>query len=441
MSAVSSSFEAPLAAPRSALSEPTTNPTRGWVFAIVLLNLGITSGWFGPIQVLIAEQAKAISPDHKEVVLSTVLTAGALVSTVCNPLWGAFSDRTRLRAGRRLPWAVAGVVGGALALLLMSQANSVAAMVLAWSGVQLTLNMGFAAVTASIPDQVPVPRRGLIGGLAALAGTLGVLVGVKIADLTGSIASGYFVIAAVLVVLALPYLFGAHDLALPEDYRPEPFRVGSFLRAFWLDPREYPDFAWAWVTRFLVNLGNYIALSYFIYYLTDGLGFPDKEANGRLFTLTAIYGVAIVATAVLVGWWSDRVGRRKVFVIWSGVVVAMASAILAIFQNWPAALVAAAVLGCGYGIYQAVDFALITQVLPSAEGRAKDLGVINIAAALPQVFAPVVAAAVIVAVRHFGGSVATHGESWSLGYALVYAAGFLACLLGSVFVTRIRSVP
>lgn len=426
---------------RSALAEPTVNPPARWVAAIVLLNLGITSGWFGPIQVLLAEQAKQISPGHKEAVLSTVLAAGALVSTLCNPLWGALSDRTRLRLGRRLPWALGGVVGGALSLLVMSQVGSVWAMVLGWSGVQLTLNMGYAAVTASVPDQVPVPRRGLIGGLIALAGTLGVLVGVKIAELTGSIAQGYLVIAVVLVLLALPYLLGSRDLALPEDHRREPFALGSFLRAFWLDPREYPDFAWAWITRFLVNLGNFIALSYFLYYLTDGLGFDDEDANARLATLTMIYGATIIVTATVVGWWSDKVGRRKVFVIWSGVVVALASGILAVSQNWPSTLLAAAVLGCGYGIYQAVDFALITQVLPGAEERAKDLGVINIAAALPQVFAPVVAGGVIIAVRAAGGSVVTHGDSWSLGYGLVYLVGFLACLLGSVFVTRIKSVP
>jgi MFS family permease len=207
-----------------------------------------------------------------------------------------------------------------------------------------------------------------------------------------------------------------------------------------VSPREHPDFAWAWITRFLVNLGNFIALTYFFYYLTDGLGFTDDQATGRLQTLTTIYGATIILTAVVVGHWSDRVGKRKPFVIWSGVVVAIASAILAVSQNWPSAMVAAGVLGCGYGIYQAVDFALITQVLPAAEGRAKDLGVINIAAAFPQVAAPIVAAAIIVLVRASGGSVVTNGDSWSLGYGLVYATGFVMCLLGSVFVTRIRSV-
>ncbi len=140
------------------------------------------------------------------------------------------------------------------------------------------------------------------------------------------------------------------------------------------------------------------------------------------------------------GYWSDRIGRRKIFVIWSGLVAGVASLILAIPQTWPSAVLAAVVLGCSYGIYTAVDFALITQVLPDAEDRAKDLGVINIANALPQVFAPALAGVLLLVVRETGGSVATHGDSWSLGYGVLYLVAAGASVLGSVLVTRIRSV-
>ena len=153
-----------------------------------------------------------------------------------------------------------------------------------------------------------------------------------------------------------------------------------------------------------------------------------------------IYGVCTVATTVVVGHWSDRVGRRKIFVIWSGVLIGASSLVLGLWQDWPGALLAAVVLGAGFGVYQAVDFALITQVLPGAGDRAKDLGVINIASALPQVLAPAIAGLILVVVRELGGSVATHGEGWSLGYGVVYLVGFVLCVLGSVFVTRIRSV-
>ena len=82
-------------------------------------------------------------------------------------------------------------------------------------------------------------------------------------------------------------------------------------------------------------------------------------------------------------------------------------------------------LGIGYGVYLSVDFALCTEVLPEAEARGKDLGIINVANALPQVFAAVRLGAVLVAGRRLRG-------------ALRLRRG--GCLLGSVLVVNIRSV-
>jgi len=106
-------------------------------------------------------------------------------------------------------------------------------------------------------------------------------------------------------------------------------------------------------------------------------------------------------------------------------VAASASVILALTQTWPGALVAAVVLGAGYGVYTSVDFALITQVLPAAAARAKDLGVINVANALPQVFAPLLATLLV---------------TMTGGYTSLYLFSAGVCLLGSVLVYRIRSV-
>ena len=431
-----------LAAPiRSALSEPTVSPPARWVGAVTLVNLAIYSGWFGPIQVLLAEQASAIDPARKEAVLSLVLGVGAAVSTICNPVFGAFSDRTRLRMGRRLPWVIGGAVGGALSLLLLAGAESVPTMLLGWCGAQVFLNAMYAATMAAIPDQVPVERRGLIGGLVAIAQTLGIVGGVAIASLTGSIAAGYLATLVVLVLLTIPYVLGSRDLPLPEGHPIPAFSLGPFVRSFWISPREHPDFAWAWITRFLVNLGNYVATLYLLFYLIDGLGIPEDEADERVLLLTALYAVTTVATTAVFGHWSDRIGKRKVFVIWSGIVSGAASLVLAIPQTWPAAIAAAIVLGLAFGIYTAVDFALITQVLPAAEERAKDLGVINIANALPQVLAPVCAGVILTIVASVGGTVTVEGGGWSAGYAAVYGFSFAVSLLGSVLVTRIRSVP
>ncbi len=407
-----------------ALQEPTERASRLWVTWLVLASIGLWSGFFGPIQVLLAQQSEAISPDHKAGVLSLVTGVGALVSTLLNPVWGAFSDRTTLRMGRRLPWVLGGAVGGAVAMLLLSGADSVWRLVLAWALAQASLNAMLAAITATVPDQVPTRDRGVVGGVLSIAQTGGVIVGSGIAAATGSIAAGYLTIAVVLVVTTLPYAVNSRDIALPRELRPE-FRWGTFLRSFWVSPRQYPDFGWAWLTRFLMNLGNSILILYLLFYLKDEVDLSDDAAEDAVFTLTAVYGLVTVVTALVGGWWSDRIGRRKPLVIWSGLIAAAALTLFAFVHTMPAAYVGAVVLGIGFGAYTAVDFALITQVLPGAGDRAKDLGVINIANALPQVLAPVLAAAVL---------------GLGLGYPGLYLLAAAVSVLGSVLVRRIRSV-
>jgi MFS family permease len=423
----------------AALAEPTAAPPSRWVALLALASVGLWAGFFGPIQVLLAQQAEALAPADKEQVLALVTGVGALVSVVCNPLAGAFSDRTTLRAGRRLPWLVGGALGGAASLAVLSVAPNVAVMLLGWCGVQATLNAMLAAVTAMIPDQVPVERRGRVGGIAAVAQTLGVVAGTGVAAATGSIAAGYLAIAVFLLVLATPFALTSPDAALPVGARP-PFVARAFLASFWISPRTHPDFGWAWLTRFLVNLGNALGLLYLLYFLQDVVGYTSEEAEDRVFVLTAVYAATLVVTTVVAGAWSDRLGRRKVFVTWSGLVSGSAALLLGVGQSWPAAVAAAVVMGCAFGIYTAVDFALITEVLPAAADRGKDLGVINIANALPQVAAPVLAGVLLAVVEASGGVVESGGDGFSVGYLAVYLLAFLASVLGSVFVSRIRGV-
>jgi MFS family permease len=407
-----------------ALAEPTGAVSRVWVLWLALISIGVWSGFFGPIQVLLAQQAEAIDPAHKETSLALVLFGGALVSTVLNPVWGAFSDRTVLRIGRRLPWVLGGLVGAVVAMLVLSQAQSILVMALGWALAQGALNAMLAAITATVPDQVPSRQRGAVGGWLAIAQTVGVVAGSGIADATGSIAAGYLATAAVLVVLSLPYCFDSRDIPLsPEDR--EPFDLGRFVRSFWVSPRQHPDFAWAWITRFLMNLGNALVILYLLYYLQERIDLTDDEAEHGVLLLTAAYGLCTVLTAVVGGIWSDRLGRRKVFVIASGLVAAAALLLLAFVTTWVGAFAGAVVLGIGFGIYTAVDFAMITQVLPSAGDRAKDLGVINIANALPQVLAPGVAAIVL---------------GIGFGYSTLYVLAAGVSVLGSVLVVNIKSL-
>lgn len=385
--------------------------------------LGLFSAWFGPIQVLLGLQASQVAPGHKEATLSLVTGLGALVSTLGNPVFGALSDRTTSRFGRRLPWIAGGLALGAVGLMVLASARGVAGMVVGWCLVQAFLNATFAALNASIADQVPVERRGLVSGLIGVAQTAGLVAGAGLAAAAGSTRTGYLVLAVLVVALGLPHVLGARDLRLP-DGAPRP-TLRHVMAGFVPPLRRYPDFGWAWLTRFLVNLGNSTGTLYLLYYLMDAVGMEADKAATGVFILTGIYALTVFGSTVIGGVWSDKVGRRKPFVIAASIVTGLASLDLALTQNWVGAVVGAVILGIGFGAFTSVDFALVTQVLPSSGDAARDLGIINIASAGAQVLAPVLAAPVV---THLGG------------YTTLYVMAAVVCLLGATCVLRIRTV-
>ncbi|MBC2906360.1 MFS transporter [Streptomyces cupreus] len=409
----------------TALAEPTDRVGRGWTTALSLANWAIWVGWYGPLQILLPEQAEDFAPGtgmSKETLLAWVTGVGAAVSLVANPLFGALSDRTTAPWGRRRPWIVAGAVGGALSLSLLAGADGPWTMMAGWCLVQLTLNAAFAAVTAAVPDRVPRLQRGSVGGWLGAAQILGAVAGTGLATAAGGIAAGYAACSVFALAGVLPYVLRYGDLRLGVTDRPV-WSSRAFVRGFWVSPRRYPDFGWAWLTRFLINLSNALVILYLLYYLRDRLHHDDPESG--VLILTAVNSVTLLATVVVGGVWSDRVGRRKPFVRWSGVLMAAATALLAAWQTWPSAIVVAALLGVGLGVFMSVDFALMTDVLPKALDRGKDLGVINVANALPQVAAPAVAAPIV---THLGG------------YRVLYLVSALIAVAGAVLVGRIRGV-
>ena len=412
----------------TALAEPERRVRPLWTTGVVLVNVGINAAFFGPIQVLLGQQAAHFSEGDKEAILALVTGAGAAVSLVANPLFGAFSDRTTSRLGRRVPWVVFGAILGAVALIALAGAPNVAVMTILWCFVQAGCNGAYAAITAAIPDRVPVPQRGAVGGLAAMGQTVGILIGAVIAAVvSGNFGVGYLVCAAALVAGVALYFFKSDDVTLPAEARP-PFSLAGFARGFWISPVLYPDFAWAWLTRLLVNIGNHMVTLYLLFFLSDAVHLKETQGIEPAFgvlILTGLYAVMVIITSVIGGPLSDRMGKRKPLVIASSVIIAIASLILAFAPTWAGAIVGASVLGIGFGAYLAVDFALITQVLPSALDRGKDLGVINIANSLPQVLAPLIAFPFV--------------TLWG-GYVSLYVAAAVIGLLGAVFVVKIKGV-
>jgi len=412
------------------VAEPARKVGKRWIALIALANLGLYLGYFGPSAVLLPNQVQTIAGSAGKIAaLGWVTSIGAAVAMISNPVAGALSDRTTGRFGRRRPWTVSGALAGATALVLLVGQHTLVGVIIGWCLAQAGLNAMQASIMAGVPDRVPVAQRATVSGWLSVPQTIGGVLGVALVTLAVTGTSGYVLIAVLVVAFALPFALTTPDAPLRRADRPQ-FAWRAFARSFWLSPRQYPDFGWAWLTRFTINLGNAMAVVYLLYFLRDrihyGRLFPGHKAEDGLLVLVLIYAAAVVFSAVTGGILSDRSGRRKLPVTISGLVMAVPAVMLAVWPSWPAALASAVILGLGFGTYLSVDQALVTQVLPSAAGRAKDLGIINIANSGPQVLAPAIAAPLV---------------SQLGGYPTLYLSAATITVLGSVLVRKIRSVP
>lgn len=409
---------------------PQTRVNGIFIGTMALSLLGVWLSVFAPIQVLLAQQMELIAPLGKEAALGMVMGLGSAVALLAQPVIGAMSDRTTLRLGRRHPWNLAGIVLGALALVMLGQQTSLPGVLLWWGVVQLGTSAVLCSVTAAVPDRVPLQQRATVSAWNGVTLSLAVVIGAMLTTVfTSGIASGYLLVAVGFVLFSTPFILATRDQSITKASLP-PFSFSGLLKSFWISPKKHPDFAWAWSTRFLVGLSSATGTMFFLYFLRDGLQyeklFPGERAEDGLLILVLIYTTAVVVSAFVSAIISDRTGRRRIIVVLAGLVMGCASLLLALWQSWPMAMLSSTVLGLGYGAYVAVDQALISQVLPSSSDHAKDLGVINIAIVGPQILAPIICALLITQLG---------------GYHALYAFSGLVGILGGLLVFKIKSVP
>ncbi len=418
-----------------ALAEPTQHVRYRWIGGLTLASLGMWMANQTPQQVMLALQLQDITPRHKIVALGVVTGVGAIASALATPVVGALSDRTahgrRLSrfSGRRHRWTLAMVVLAAACLALLAVQSTVLGVALLWFLFSAFQNGEYATLSAALPDHVPVRQRATVAGWVGMPIAVGLVLGtIIVVDVLGQhLVAGYLTLAVAMVALALPFVLFTRDHPLAPEHR-APFSWHRVTAAYWLSPRRYPDFGWAWLTRFLASLAIAMGTLYLLYFLRDAVHyarvFPGQTAADGLLILILIYTVCVVIASLVGGVISDRRGRRKVMVTVSGLLMAAAALLLAFEQTWPAALAAAFLYGLGYGAYIAVDQALITQVLPNADDRAKDLGIINIAIVCPWAIGAVIAAPLV--------SLA--------GYPALFGATAVVAIAASAGVWRIKSV-
>lgn len=385
---------------------PTAPPAKvgaSWFTLFTLVWLALWTVQLTPLQLLIPLQLN--TPDDadgwiKGVVSSgLVLAIGGIAAVIAGPLAGSLSDRTRGRFGRRRPWALGGVVLASASLLVLSVSDGPIGVGAAWVGVSVGVAAASAAFTALIADQLTT-QRGAASAAVSSSQALGIVVGVGVIVLLElGVVTGYLVLSGFLFLVGV-----AAAIILPDPPAPGATATARAERSLAdrLASLRDRDFAWLIGGRLVVNLGNALGTGLLLFFLLYGLERDPADAEDELLLLIAVYTVFVVASSVISGRFTDRTGRRTRPVMWAALVQGAAALLLAFVPTFETTMVAAALLGVGYGAYMSVGLALATDLLPHEEDHARDLGFVNVSAALGQLLGPLAGAGLVALVGGFG---------------------------------------
>jgi MFS family permease len=136
-----------------------------------------------PAIITLALRVRQLAPGNAAEPMSRVLMAGAVVALVSNPIFGALSDSTRSRFGRRRPWLVGGVLCGCASLAVIGLAPTVNIVLWGWCAAQLAFNAVLAAMVAIVPDRVPPAQRGTVVGILGICMPIGQITGTFLVQL------------------------------------------------------------------------------------------------------------------------------------------------------------------------------------------------------------------------------------------------------------------
>jgi len=385
--------------------------------------------------------------------LGMVLAFGAFVSMVVAPVFGALSDRIITRWGRRRPWMALGTtmnVIGLFALAYIPKPNDLSVLplyIFAFMWVEFWNNVATAPYSALIPDLVPPEQRGSASGWYGLMNILGTFVGALAPFFFTSggvtnLTALYWFVAITLILTTIGTLLFAREPRI--TIHPPPFDVKHFVRHLF-SPLGDHDFRWVFVTRFLMVMGTFTVQQFLQYYMGDVV----KEFNFlNLFTASnaieatsvflVLFLVGALPSSITAGILSDRYSRKLMVYISSAFQAVVPIAFVLFVPQFALATMLGLIFGIGYGAYQSVDWAMASEVLPSQDDYAKDMGVWHIAMTLPQVVAVPIAGALLDTFNRLGAESNRVPENF--GYTVIFALATLYFILGAVLVQRIRGV-
>lgn len=324
---------------------------------------------------------RSLVPDELMIGTTTAFVglAGAILAIIIQPTVGYLSDFTASRWGRRKPYIVIGSLLDVVFLLGIAYSNSLLALAAFVALLSVSTNVARGPFQGYVPDLVAEPQVGLASALVGMMQVVGNVTGVLLA--TFAVQAGNLPMALVAVAVIELVTMASVVLRVGKGLPPRPREGRSWARiareTWATDILREHSYLWLLGSRFLFLTAGGILFNLAVQYLSQVHRLPQDEAAGVQRTMSILIVAAIVVVSVPAGRLSDRLGRKPVIYA-SCAVGAVAMALGAVAPAVEFAYLAALLYGISGGVFVAVDWALMTDIIPRASSG-RYMGLSNVA--------------------------------------------------------------
>lgn len=384
--------------------------------------------WIGPVastrSTLLPQLFSQIDSAHKVWAVGILGMVSSLTAAIANLLFGAFSDVTRSRWGKRKPYIILGSIVTAISLVAIANVQSIGVIIGVWVVTAAAENAVAASIYAQISDRIAPRWRGTISTFYGVGGTIvPQLFAILAAQFLGDVRVGLYVMAAIALVLMVVHVLLAGEKSNLDEPKVT-LDKKNMVTHFSLPTKGARDYYLALFGKFFMVLGHTIITTYLLYIFTDYMQMNDKNAGVAISIFSSIMLFIGLTFALVSGVLADKLKRVKLPVSIATYLLGIA-ALFPLFDAHPWTMYAYGILAAmGTGIYNSVDGALNLDVLPSAETAGKDLGLINLGVTGAQMLGALVASVIVT----------------ELGYEAIFVFSVIMEVIGGILISAIRSV-
>lgn len=387
------------------------------LFNLTFLRFPLAFIWSSLLLIIVQYQVLNFAPaTRKGSYVSLVLTTGALVTFLSQPIMGAISDHYN----KRTPFIFTGGVLAAVILMSLAFAKTLLAFLVFYLLLQLTVDIAEAPHYALVSDLASQKELGRVSGFANLMTFGGQILGPLTAGflIQKKLLSGYYLIATVTLIVSV-ILLRIKIKEQPLSSTKDKFYLFKIVKSFWINPRLHPRFSFVLSGQFFLTLSFYTIISFLLFFAKDFLQIRD-------YALATSYWIAVstIAAAVSVyftGRYLDKKGFKKPILL-AAILIVPTVTIFMFTTSFEISLALAAIFGFAQGIFATSTYALAMKYLPKKSNSGKDLGIWVSVSLGAQVLAPV-----------SGGLILDKFNliSPNLGYRILFAIALFYVFLGA----------